>query len=352
ANILLGISILPLLLVRSADWLWLLYLASLVQSALAQFLAPAENALLPRLVAEQDLVPANALNGINNNIARLAGPPLGGLVVAAWDLGGAMLLDAASFFVAAALVARVAVDGHVVRADPAEGSPDRFASTWAGAWVKAWHEWVDGLALVRCDRVVAVIFVFMAISGVGEGVMGALFVPFVTTVLGGDGFAYGTIVAAQAVGGLGGSAVIGQFGRRVSPQRLFAFGAIALGVVDLCIFNAHRVYPGVLPPLILMIVVGLPAACIGIGYTTLVQTAVADEYRGRVLGSLGAVSALSLLIGAALAGTLGNRVGVVSLLTIQAVGYPLSGLIVLVALPPGTSCDGSQSVPRPRAARW
>src|SRR3712207_2880894 len=45
ANLLLGLCLLPLLLVRSAEWLWLLYLVSLVQSLLAQFLVPAENAL-------------------------------------------------------------------------------------------------------------------------------------------------------------------------------------------------------------------------------------------------------------------------------------------------------------------
>jgi MFS family permease len=182
--------------------------------------------------------------------------------------------------------------------------------------------------------VVAVIFLFMAISGVGEGVMGTLFVPFVVTILSGDEFAYGAVVAAQAVGGLLGSAVIGQIGRHISPQRLFAFGAIILGAIDFCIFNAHRIYPGVLPPIVLMMVVGIPAAAIGIGYTTLVQTAVADEYRGRVFGSVSAVLALSLLIGSGLAGALGNTVGVVALLSIQAIGYPLAGLIVLLALAP------------------
>ncbi len=116
ANLLLGLCLLPLLLVRSADWLWLLYLVSFVQAILAQFLAPAENALLPLLVAEADLVPANALNGLNNNLARLVGPPLGGLVVAAWGLGGAALLDAASFLVAAGLVALVRAPGGAPRA--------------------------------------------------------------------------------------------------------------------------------------------------------------------------------------------------------------------------------------------
>ena len=75
ANVLLGLCLLPLLLVRSAEWLWLLYLVSFAQSILAQFLGPAEGALLPRLVAEADLVPANALNGLRTRFTTMA-PPL------------------------------------------------------------------------------------------------------------------------------------------------------------------------------------------------------------------------------------------------------------------------------------
>lgn len=334
ANLLLGLCLLPLLLVCSAEWLWVLYLVSFVQTLLAQFLGPAENALLPRLVAEADLAPANALNGLNNNLARLIGPPLGGLVVAGWGLTGAALLDAASFFVAAGLVALVAVDGRAVRADPAGAPPNPAASGGAGPWAAMWREWAAGLALVRRVRPVAVLFVFMAITGVGEGVMASLFAPFVATVLGGGGVAYGAIVAAQAVGGLAGNAAIGHLGRDAPPGRLLGLGALGLGAIDLATFNAHRVIPGIWPPLVLMVIVGLPAAGIGVGYATLVQTAVADDYRGRVFGSVGAVSALSVLIGAGLAGVLGDRLGIVATLTVQGAAYIVAGVLMLLALAP------------------
>jgi MFS family permease len=335
-NLLLGLSLLPLLVVRSIDWLWLLYLVSLTQSSLARFVSPAENALLPRLVTEEELVPANALNSLNNNIARLVGPPLGGIIVAAWGLSAAMLLDVASFLVAAALVALVTVDGRAVRSDSPAAASDQRSPTWTGAWAKVWHEWLAGLALVRRDRVVAIIFLYWAIAGLGEGFLRALFVPFVTTILGGDGFDYGAILAAQAVGGLVGSAAIGRFGTRLSPQRLFGLGAIGLGVIDFCIFNAHRIYPGILPPIVLMVIVGLPVACIGVGYTTLVQSVVPDEYRGRVFTSLTAEIALGLLISTALAGALGDRIGIVPLLTIEAIAFALAGLLILLTLAPDT----------------
>ena len=242
-------------------------------------------------------------------------------------MAGAALLDAASFFVAAGLVALVAADSQVVPANAA--APDA-----AGAWVAMWREWAAGLALVRRDRPVAVLFLFRAISGVGDGVMSALFAPFVAGVLGGGGVAYGAIVAAQAVGGFAGNAAIGRLGRGASPGRLLGLGGLAAGAIDLMTFNAHRVVPGLLPPLALMVLVGLPFAAIGVGRVTLVQTAVEDAFRGRVFGSLAAVNGLSTLVGAGLAGALGDRLGIVAVLTVDGAAFLLGGTLVLAALAP------------------
>jgi uncharacterized protein YbjQ (UPF0145 family) len=52
-----------------------------VEAALAQLNDPARNALVPSLVAKADLVGANALIGLNGNLARLVGSPLGGILV-------------------------------------------------------------------------------------------------------------------------------------------------------------------------------------------------------------------------------------------------------------------------------
>src|SRR5205807_160246 len=88
ANGLLALSLLPLLAVHSASEVWIVYLVALVESTVAQFFRPAEAALLPNLVGEQDLVPANSLNALNGNLARLVGPPVGGAVAALFGLAG------------------------------------------------------------------------------------------------------------------------------------------------------------------------------------------------------------------------------------------------------------------------
>ncbi len=344
-NILLGCCLLTLTLVRSADWLWLLYLQSIVQSVLAQFLRPAENALVPRLVDTADIAPANALNGLNNNLARLVGPPLGGLVVAAWSLPGAALIDAATFFIAAGMLALVRIDGRVVRTTAA--APDRIP---ARAWTTMWRDLVAGLALMRHNRLVAVIALFWAVSGIGEGLFSSLFAPFVTTVLEGGSVAFGTIVAAQAVGGLVGSAAIGRLGGFMSPGRLLGLGAIGLGALDLCTINAHRIAPGLLLPLIFMVIVGIPGSGIDVGSATLIQTTVADAYRGRVFGAIGAMGAFSMLVGTALAGTLGDRLGIVTLLNVEGALFVVAGFVVLIVVASTTASIAAHARPAPETS--
>ena len=80
ANLLLAVALVPLFVGAAADQFWLVYLAAMAAVALQQFVVPAEEALLPRLVAEDELVPANALNALNNNLAWL-GVPVAGMRV-------------------------------------------------------------------------------------------------------------------------------------------------------------------------------------------------------------------------------------------------------------------------------
>lgn len=106
-NLLMALSMLPLLAVPSTEWVWALYAVAFTESSIAAFFRPAENSLLPRLVGGQDLMVANSLNVLNNNLARLAGPALGGLAAGLLGLGGVALLNVASYLVSAVMVSLI-----------------------------------------------------------------------------------------------------------------------------------------------------------------------------------------------------------------------------------------------------
>jgi len=128
--------------------------------------------------------------------------------------------------------------------------------------------------------------------------------------------------------------LIGAVGRRLPVARLIGLGAILFGLIDLAIWNAPTVAPAyaLAVAIALFALVGLPGRGYLTGMTTLLQESVADAYRGRVFGAYATTSALAQLGGMALAGALGDRLGVLPLLNVQASVYLVAGVLALVLL--------------------
>ena len=350
ANLLLAAALPPLLVVRSADWVWVVYIVGAAQSVIGQFFQPAENALLPRLVDDAHLVTANSLNALNNNLARLLGPALGGSVMGTFGLSAVVLIDAVSFLFAAAMVALIATSGHVERTSVTA------TTATARSWRRLQREWQDGIAVIRHNRAVAILVGLRSISYLGEGVMGVIFVVWVSDVLGGGPREVGWFMSAQAVGGLAGGLVLGYAGARLSTVQLLGVGSIIFGLLDLALFNYPRVFSGVWIGLVLIMLVGLPTIGFGAAFATLLQRTVRDNHRGRVFGLMGTISALLMLAGTVIAGILGDAVGPTALLTIQGGSYVLLGVLALALLPAalattqvGQSSQAAESGARVRA---
>lgn len=327
ADLLLALCLLPLLAVHAADRLWIVYLVQFGESSIVQFFRPAEGAILPQLVGAERLMGANSLTATSDNLARLVGPPIGGFIFAFLSLKGVVIIDAASFLVAATLIASIRARTRLERA---AGPATR--KTPAETWVSVWREWLEGLRLVPSGRVILVLFIFTAITGVGESVMSSLFVPFVTTVLGGGGLDFGYILAAQAVGGLAGSLIVAHVNARIAPARLLGVAAFIFGFTDLAIFYYPFFVPGIALALLFMVIAGLLATGMTVSMLTMQQTAVADVYRGRLLGAFATTRALVGLGGATIAGVLGDRVGIVPIISIQGFGYVIAGVMVLATI--------------------
>ena len=110
---------------------------------------PAEMALLPNLLegGQEELVTANALSGVNRHLARLIGPAIGGVVVALGGLSAVAAVDAASFLVAAGLIAAIRTTRS--RAERHESLEQETVS----AWQRLLGEWREGLRVVGQDVV-------------------------------------------------------------------------------------------------------------------------------------------------------------------------------------------------------
>jgi MFS family permease len=322
-NLIQTVVMLLLLLVHSSAWLWLVLLVAFVAMSVAMFSQPAERALLPRLIGEDHLVPANALAGVNDNIARLAGPPIGGALLGFLGLGSVAIVDSASFLIAAVLISLISMSSRPSREQV--DVTDAVVSSWLGAW----QDWLDGLKIVRHDHLIAALFVVLGVTSLGGTIIDPLYAPFVQSVLHGGAAALGWLSTTGALGGLLGGLIVGQLGRKVPPRDLTGVGTVVVGMLMLVMYNQTSL-PVVM---VLGFVMTVPVVGAGVGSSTLLQTRVPEAYRGRVFGALNTTAALVGLASVGLAGIVGDILGIVPMLSVAGGITLLAGVIALVMLP-------------------
>jgi len=309
-----------LLLFTAPDMVWIVYIVGFTGNLIRQLLNPAEMALLPRLVGETDLVTANSLNSLNNNLARLVGPAVGGVVFATLGFNASVLIDVATFLVAAAMIAAISAPASLTRAEPHPVAEDA-ESISAGKKMRT--EWLEGLRLVRTNRILSGIFVLLGINNVVDGLVTVLLAVYVVQALGGGSPELGWLLTAQAVGGLLGSVFVARISHRFPAWQIIGTGFILFGVLDFLVFG----FPVLLFNIGLLIVMGVPIMALEVNALTLFQTVTEDRFRGRVFGVYGTVSGVLLLVGRGIATMVGGHVDVAMLLAAVSLIYIPTGIL-------------------------
>ena len=316
ANLLQAAIVALLMLVPGEGWLWVVFAVAAAQSVVSAFSSPAESALLPSLVGPEELIAANSLNTLNNRIARLAGVPLGGVLLTSSGLEAVVVVDMLSFAAAAMLIAPIAPP-HVARV-PLQAS---------SAWESFWREWLEGLRLVGSDRTIALLFLVLGLMTFGGTMLDPLTVAWVRDVLDEGPQVFALILTVHAASGIVGSLLVGRFGRRFTPRDLIGWGSVVAGAALALRYNI----PALALALAMSAVAGITSVASSIGVETLAMQSVPDELRGRVFGSLNATLGLLSLAGATVAGLVAEIVGIVPMLNVATALIALAGVLVLRA---------------------
>jgi MFS family permease len=132
----LGSGVLVLVLAVNAllpsPQLWLIYVVAMLFAAVDGLQRPSLDAMLPRLVPQEQLSAASALNSLRMNSAALAGPAVGGLIISVWGVAAAYAFDALTFVLAIAVFLRLpSVRAHGQRV---ESSARHVLSGMRYAW--------------------------------------------------------------------------------------------------------------------------------------------------------------------------------------------------------------------------
>ena len=298
ANLAAAAVILGLLLAEAWDLLPVLYVVVFLQSCITQVLVPARNALVPELVAADDLSTANALDHVSDSVIRLAAPALGGALLAITGLAAPVLIDSLTFLLAALVLLPLR---HTSK-EREDAVATRRVVTELG----------EGFRLTIRDPAARVVGVTFFAAMFGQGLLNVAFVAVVASF--GGPAAYGTVIAAQGVGALAGALVAPRLVRRLGTQRTI----VAAFVMAALLVGCYGVVRSLAWAVVLSLLVGVAAVQILIAGQTLLQTDIDIRFLGRVSGALSSSMAIALLAGLGAAAAAAPVVGPRALLGVAA----------------------------------
>jgi MFS family permease len=244
---------------------------------------PARQAIVSDLVPPGEVVNAVALNSANFNAARLVGPALAGLMIAAWGPGWVFLVNAATFGVMFWALQRI-----TLRAAPRAGKRGglREGLTYVRHRPDLWF------VILTAGAVAMLVFNF------------PITVPLmVTAEFGAGARSFGVLTSLMAVGSLAAALVQARRGR--TSLRLVAVAAAVAGMVS--------VIAGLMPNIwtfaAVLIAGGGAALTMMTAANSYLQTHSDDDHRSRVMALYMAVFFGTTPLGAPLIGALAGELG-------------------------------------------
>jgi MFS family permease len=279
---------------------WPLYVIVALMAALDGLQRPSLEALVPRLLAPQQLPAAAALSSLRGNVGMIVGPALGGLVATAVGIAAAYALDVATFL--ASLVAL-----FLMRAVPPSTRGERPSLTGIGEGLR--YAW--GRRELLGTYVVDLSAMFFAMPT-------ALF-PFLADELD-AAWALGLLYSAGSVGSLAATLTSGWTGHVHRHGRWVVYAAAAWGGSIALAGLASNV----MWAFVFLAMAGAADMVSGLFRLTIWNQTIPDELRGRLAG----IELLSYSIGPVLGQ---SRAGMVAAATSVRTSIVSGGIFCVAA---------------------
>jgi MFS family permease len=259
-------------------------LTAAVSSTVGTIYEPAAAAVTPQVVGERDLAAANALRGTVDNIAVIAGPALGALVVLLGPPSVAIGLNALTFLVSAAAVARMRTRSQPV--DVTEGGT-------AGPF----RQMLVGVRTMVSSTTATVLVGYSLLATMVYGFDTVQFVVLSRDVLGTGADGYGYLLAGMGLGGVLAAPLVVRLERapRLSIVILAGMAAYCLPTL------AFLVVDDPVPAALLEVVRGAGTLVVDVLAITALQRTLPSSVLARVFGAFNALFLGAVVLGAALA---------------------------------------------------
>ncbi|QAY94553.1 MFS transporter [Methylovirgula ligni] len=308
--------------------LWQVDVFALLLGCVAAFDMPVRQVFVGELVGEADLANAVALNSTLFNAARMLGPAVAGILIAAVGTGAVFLLNAASFV--AVLAALALLRGEALHRHPrAEKRRGSLAEGVRYIWQ-------------RPDLKAALLMLLLV------GMFGLNFPIFISTmsvaVFHSGASQFGVLTSMMAIGSVVGALLAARRGR---PD----MGVLLVGVL---IFGIGCAVAAVMPNYLLfglaLVVVGVATQIFTTSTNSLVQLSTAPHMRGRVLAILLAVALGGTPLGAPIVGWVADRFGPRAALGVGAASGFAAAIIAVIYLTRRASVGVTVGADKPHEA--
>ena len=284
---------------------------------------PTRQAFAVEMVGREDVGNAIALNSAMFNGARVLGPAIAGLVIGAFGVSIAFLIDAVSFL--AVLLGLFLMNEQELRPAPRFDRPASVGEVFV--------DLADGLRYVRRTGLIMLAIAIVGVVATAGINFTILIPPLAADVLHVGASGYGFLMAASGLGSLTAALFIAFGGTRATRMLT---GAIVLGVAEILIGGISNYDVD----LVLMFVAGAGAISMMATANTVIQLEVPDELRGRVMSVYLTVFAGTNPIGGVAFGAIAANAGAPAAIGIGgaiSVVAALVGVVWYRRLPRGSS---------------
>jgi len=292
----------------------------------AAFMAPAWQAVVPRLVPRPELQPAIALNSLAINIGRAVGPAVGGVLIVILGLAAPFVVNALSF---------VAIVLALWWWRPAQAAARRLPPESVFGAMRA------GLRYAGRSRALLATLYRAAAFFVFASAFWALLPLLARNVLGGSAGIYGLLVGGAGVGAVAGAVLLPWLKSRLDTNQRVAVASLLMAATMAVLGLAREPWIAAL-------------ACFGAGLAWIVvlatvnvsaQTALPDWVRGRGLALALMTLSAGLAGGSMLWGALAQHIGIPgTLFAAAAIGALAVPLVARWRLGQGDEMDLSPSL--------
>jgi MFS family permease len=292
---------------------WQIFVLASLLGVVNAFDIPTRQAFLAETVSRDNIVNAIALNSSMLNGARIVGPAIAGIVVAAFGEGWCFLLNAVSYLavIGALLMMHVEQVPH------------------PGAHVSAWESIIEGFVYSWNTEPVRALLLLLGLVSLMGMPYSVLMPVIASSVLGGGPNAYGLLLAASGVGALAGAALLTLRQNVRGLGRWVAVSAVSFGITLIAFSFSRALWlsMALLVPAGFFMMVEMAAS------NTLIQSMIPNRLRGRVMSVYSMMFMGMAPMGALVAGALATPLGAPATVAIGGSICAVGGVVFGAGLP-------------------